>query len=268
MSKKTNQPSSLNAGELSALLKDCRLAREIIVLDETGSTNEVVTQLGREGAGEGLIVFAETQTAGRGRLGRKWESAPGQGLWFSILMRPPFSMPTWTRLTTWAAVGVAIGIEKVAGCRTTIKWPNDIYIGGKKTVGILSEIRAGNEPFAVVGIGVNINQTSFPESISDTATSLRLAAGKPVDRTLAAVSILRELDHWNDKLDAGFQEIIAAAEARNHLRGRRVEMSSGGENISGIAGTLDENGALNVTTNDGRMVTVASGEISAAAGEG
>lgn len=259
-----SQPAPLNADELSAQLKDCQLAREIVVLDETNSTNEVVTQLGRAGAGEGLIVFAETQTAGRGRLGRKWESAPGQGLWFSILMRPRFPMPSWTRLTPWAAVGVADGIEKAAGCRTTIKWPNDIFIGGKKAVGILSEIRAGEAPFAVVGIGVNVNQETFPEPISGTATSLRLAAGKPVDRCQAAVSILRALDQWSRNLDAGFSEIIAAAEARSHLRGRRVELVSGTETISGIAGALDENGALRVTTDDGRETTVASGEVTVA----
>ena len=259
-----NTPEApLIADHLSALLENCALAREILVFEETASTNNLVAQLGRDGAGGGMVVFAETQTAGRGRLGRKWESAPRQGLWFSILMRPHFSLPSWTRLTTWAAVGVATGIETATGCRAFIKWPNDIYLGGKKAVGILSESHAGKEAFAVVGIGVNVNQTEFPEPISDTATSLRLAAGHPFDRSLVAVSILRELDRWSGKLGTGFPDIIAEAEARSHLRGRHVSMVWGDRVITGIAGSLDENGALRVTTSEGEQVVVASGEVTA-----
>jgi len=258
-------PDLLLADDLLALLEGCELVREIQVIEETDSTNNVVAQLGHAGAGEGLVVFAETQTAGRGRLGRKWESASRQGLWFSMLMRPHFPMPSWTRLTTWAAVGVASGIEAATGCQTAIKWPNDIYIGGKKVVGILIETHAGKEAFAVVGIGVNVNQTGFPEPISSTATSLRLAAGHPLERPQVAVSILRALDHWSRKLDSGFFEIVAAAEERSYLRGRRVEMLSGDGTITGIAGNLDENGALRVTTPGREEVTIASGEVTVAA---
>jgi len=258
-------PDRLIADDLSGMLEDCKLVREILVFEETDSTNNVVTQLGRNSAGEGLVVFAETQKAGRGRLGRKWESASRKGLWFSLLMRPRFPMQTWTRLTTWAAVGAATGIEEVTGCRTAIKWPNDIYIEGKKVVGILSESHAGREAFAVVGIGVNVNQTDFPEPISKTATSLALAAGHPLDRQEVAAAILRGLDHWSRKLEDGFSEIVAAAEERSYLRGRRVELLFGDRTLTGIAGSLDENGALLVITPDGAQVSVASGEVTVAA---
>ena len=257
-------PDRLIAEDLSAMLEGCALVREILVFEETDSTNTRAAQLGRSGAGEGLVVFAETQRAGRGRLGRKWESAPRQGLWFSMLMRPSFPMQSWTRLTTWAAAGTAAGIEEATGCRTAVKWPNDIYIGGKKAVGILSESQAGREAFAVVGIGVNVNQTEFPKAISNTATSLRLAAGRPFDRAQVAVAILRALDYWSRKLETGFQEIVDAAEERSYLRGRRVEMLAGDRMITGIAGKLDENGALQVITPDGEQVTVASGEVTVA----
>ena len=252
----------LIADDLSSRLNDCNLVREILVLEETDSTNNIVSQAGQTGAAEGLVVFAETQKAGRGRLGRKWESSPRQGLWFSILMRPGFSMQSWTRLTTWAAVGVATGIENATGCRTAIKWPNDIYIGGKKVVGILTETQSGKNPFAVVGIGINVNQTDFPEPISNTATSLRLASGTVLDRSKIAAEILLALDRWSQKLETGFPEIIAAAEARSFLRGHRVEMTNGTERLVGIAGELDPAGGLQVMTLDGKQITIASGEVS------
>ena len=95
--------------------------------------------MAREGAAEGLVIFAETQTAGRGRLGRRWESDSHKGLWFSVLLRPRFSTALWTRIATWAAVAIAEAIEAETACRAQIKWPNDIYIGGKKVTGILIE---------------------------------------------------------------------------------------------------------------------------------
>ena len=171
-------------------------------------------------------------------------------------------MPSWTRLTTWAAVGVATGIESATGCLTAIKWPNDIYIDGKKAVGILSESHAGKESFAVIGIGLNVNHTDFPESISSTATSLRIATGKQWDRTEIAAEILWSLDRWSQKLETGFSEMIAAAEARSYLRGRRVEMTGGNEPLVGIAGELDPTGALQIITPEGEQITVASGEVS------
>jgi len=258
-------PDRLIADDLSSRLEACKLVREILVFEETDSTNHLVTEAGHHGAAEGLVIFAETQKAGRGRLGRKWESSPRQGLWFSILMRPGFALPSWTRLTTWAAIGVATGIEAATGCQTAIKWPNDIYIGGKKVVGILSESHADKEPFAVVGIGININQTDFPEPISTTATSLRIASGSPLDRTQVAVKILMGLDYWSQKLETGFPEIIAAAEARSYLRGRRVEMTGSNESLIGIAGELDPSGGLQVITLDGKQITVTSGEVSVSA---
>ena len=168
MNAATHSPL-LNAEALGALLPLARrVGREILVLAETGSTNDVAAQLGRAGAPEGLVVFAERQTAGRGRLGRKWESAAHKGLWFSLLLRPTFALADWARLTTWAAVGIARGLEEaLPGFRAAVKWPNDIYLLGKKAVGILCESVAGPGGYAVVGIGVNVNHTreDFPQEL-------------------------------------------------------------------------------------------------------
>lgn len=254
----------LLAGDLAVLLKDCALAREILVFEKTNSTNDVAAQLGREGAAEGVVVFAETQTAGRGRLGRTWESAAREGLWFSMLLRPSWPREQWTRLATWAAVGIARGLEAVLGQPAAIKWPNDIYFDHRKAVGILIETHGGENGFAVLGMGVNVNQASFSDSLAGHAVSLRQIAGHLLDRQQVAVAILRELDGLYPKLPAHFAEILAAAEARNYLRGRRVETESAGGRVSGIAETLDENGALVLRKPDGGRVLLTSGEASIA----
>jgi BirA family biotin operon repressor/biotin-[acetyl-CoA-carboxylase] ligase len=247
------------------MLEGCPLARQILVLEETDSTNTVAAQLGRRGVPGGVAVFAEKQNAGRGRLGRRWESAPREGLWFSLLMKPRIPIQYWTRLTLWAAVGIAEAVEHAIGRNTAIKWPNDLFIDGKKAAGILIESHVDQGGFAVVGIGLNINQTGFPDPISNTATSLRLAAGHPFDRQELAAGILRRLEQWRGRIDAGFEEIVAAAEARNYLLGRRVEMRSCGETIAGIAGNLDETGALSVMKPDGSTLLIGSGEVTVAA---
>jgi BirA family biotin operon repressor/biotin-[acetyl-CoA-carboxylase] ligase len=259
-------PDRLVADDLASRLdENCRLAREILVFEKTRSTNDIATQLGRSGAAEGAVVFAETQTTGRGRLGRKWESSSREGLWFSILLRPELPLRAWPRLTIWVAVAVAQGIEKSVACEAMIKWPNDIYIGGKKTVGILIESHpAEQNGFAVAGIGVNVNQGSFPSSLADKAGSLRQVAERVLDRAEIAVAILRQLDALYPKLsDTSFPELLAAAEARSFLRGRWVvAQGSDGAVISGLAESLDENGALQLREANGALRVISAGEIS------
>lgn len=249
----------LNAEKLSTNLVGCEFAREIFVLEETESTNDLAAQFGRDGRPHGAVVFAETQTAGRGRLGRKWESASGAGLWFSILLRP--EIPDWTRLTTFAAVAIAEAIESVIDARALVKWPNDIYLGEKKVVGILIESSAGADGFAVLGVGVNVNQTEFPETISDRAGSLRQIAGHELEREAVAIAILRSLEALYPKLAGDFHELVAAAEARSYLRGRWLEADCAGVRVSGVAEGLDENGALILRKSEGDLLTLRSGEV-------
>jgi BirA family biotin operon repressor/biotin-[acetyl-CoA-carboxylase] ligase len=253
-------PDRLIADDLLAALDGRRLAREIIVFEKTGSTNDVAAHLGRGGAEEGLVVFAEHQTAGRGRLGRRWQSASHHGLWFSILLRPTLELSQWTRLTTWAAVGVAEAIEECAGCKAMIKWPNDICIDRKKAVGILVESfsTSPRRGFAVVGIGVNANQESFPEAPG--ATSLRMVSGKPADRMALAVAILKHLDDSYGNIADGFGGIIRRANKRSFLRNRRIQVKMGSASLRGVAGGLDPEGGLVVRLEGGGQTTVSSGE--------
>jgi len=188
----------LSAATLRAGLADCTIGREIIVLDETTSTNDVVLQMANEGAPEGLVVFAEHQTAGRGQRGNVWESPAGKGLLCSILLRPSLAAQDSARLVDWAVKGIAWTIESVSLRKVTIKPPNDIYIDGRKIAGVLVEMRAqpGAPHLAVVGIGVNVNQTPdhFPKGLRDRATSLAIVLGRPVDRDALAIALLRNLD--------------------------------------------------------------------------
>jgi BirA family biotin operon repressor/biotin-[acetyl-CoA-carboxylase] ligase len=258
-------PDRLIADDLAARLGDCPLVRELMVFEETGSTNDLVLQRGRQGAAPGLVVFAERQTAGRGRFGRKWESASHRGLWFSLLVRPELPLAQWSRLTTWAAVAIAAAIERVAGKRTAIKWPNDVFLGEKKIAGILIESGAdlAGQPFAVVGIGVNVNHegADFPPELADRATSLRVAIGRTFDRAQLAAEFLTELDARMFEIGDAFPELIAAATARSLLLGRWVQLRSGAHLHEGMAEGLDESGHLIVRAADGTAQACLAGEV-------
>jgi BirA family biotin operon repressor/biotin-[acetyl-CoA-carboxylase] ligase len=255
-------PDRLVADDLLGLLEDVSYIREILVFEETGSTNDVALQLARCGAGGGLIVFAERQLAGRGRLGRRWDSQSHEGLWFSLLLRPDLPLAQWPHLTTWAAVAVAEAIDQFLPVRAQIKWPNDILVRGRKAVGILTEssLEAG-APYAVVGIGVNVNQTAFPPEIAERATSLRLATGAPLDRTLLAAAILRNLGAWLPALTEDFVKIVEAASGRSALLGQKVRCLSGGKLIEGIATGLASDGALEIRTEAGGAIRLSAGEV-------
>jgi BirA family biotin operon repressor/biotin-[acetyl-CoA-carboxylase] ligase len=212
------------------------------------------------------VVFAQRQLAGRGRLGRRWESAPDEALAFSLLLRPALAPHLWARLSTWAAIGVAHGIDQATGCRPLIKWPNDVQLDGRKVAGILVETH--NEPtangaagFAVVGIGINVNQTEFPAWIAPVASSLRLAAFRPFDRETVAAAVLSCLDEAYADIADGFGRLVAEAADRSALLGRWIELRRGSETIAGLAERLDEHGALVLRTQSGESIVLASGEV-------
>jgi len=188
----------LNGEKLRAQLGPCTIGREIVVLEETTSTNDVVLQMANGGAPEGIVVFAEHQSAGRGQRGNVWESAPGKGLWFSVLLRPKAAISDPVQLAQRTAQIVATTIQGQFYLSATVKLPNDIYIGDGKVAGVLVEMRAQPKAphLAVLGIGVNVNQTphDFSEELRKRATSLAIARRAPIDRSSVAVALLRNLD--------------------------------------------------------------------------
>lgn len=188
----------LAADELRAALGGCRMGHQLIVVEEARSTNDIVWAAAGRGAPEGFVVFAERQTAGRGQYGRSWESAPYQGLWFSVLLRLGITLNQSPRLTSLLAEVVAAVIIDETGCAASIKAPNDIYVAGRKVAGILVEGRMASDGnyTAVAGLGVNVNQTleDFPAELQQSAGSLRMAAGRQIERSPLAVALLRKLE--------------------------------------------------------------------------
>ena len=258
-------PDRLIADDLTARLGGNALIREVLVFAETESTNDLATRLGRDGAAGGVAIFAEHQTAGRGRFGRRWASASHRGLWFSLLLRPALPLADWARLTTWAAVALAAAIDEMTGAKAAIKWPNDIFLGDKKVAGILAEsgTDSAGSPFAVLGIGVNVNHepADFSPDLRASAGSLRSVTGQPLDRTACAVAILRALEARRSALVTDFPAIIAEAAARSFLLGRWIKVRVGDAAAEGLAETLDAHGHLLLRQADGTLQCLTAGEV-------
>lgn len=165
------------------------------VVGETTSTNDEMLRLGEENASSGTVLFAETQSAGRGQFGRPWASARGLGLWFSILLRMEINDRVIPSLSRFAAVAIVDALQSLGVNHVSIKAPNDVLIEELKVAGILVETRTGKTPFAVVGVGLNVNQRKgdFPPEIRNRAVSLSMVSGKDWNRTELAATLLREL---------------------------------------------------------------------------
>ena len=204
---RTEKADQLIADQLKSELPNVVIGREIIVLQQTSSTNDAILQVisPQEAAvsspasvTEGLVVFAEHQTAGRGQRGNRWESAAGKGLWFSILLRPEIHLSNSGRLTIWAIEAITDVIRTEWNVEPAIKLPNDVQLFGRKVGGVLVEMRAQDKAahIAVVGIGINVNQAreDFPVKLQDEAISMAMAVGRQVDRQNFAVALLRNLD--------------------------------------------------------------------------
>lgn len=266
----TGAPDALIADDLVARLPaETVIGREVRVFKQTTSTNDVVEKLARDGVKEGVVVFAETQTRGRGRLGRSWDSQPGCGLWLSVLLRPVMTPRAATQLTVAAAAAVARTVLKQTGLAPEIKWPNDILLRGRKLAGILTELSAELDRvnYVILGIGININHqfTDFPPECRDLAVSLREATGKPAHRADFAAALLRELDADYARLRDGlFSRVADEWERQCVTLGRQVAIHTADRVIHGRAESLDEDGALLVRTQHGRLERITGGDVSLA----
>ncbi len=204
-----------------ALRTAAAIGRRVLVFEETDSTNDLAARAGDDGLPEGLVIFAESQRAGRGRLGRKWTSSPRQALLFSILLRPT-TVPAerWPELTFCAALAVAETAEQFTGQPARIKWPNDVLVAGRKIAGILLEAHHRQTPgFVVVGIGVNVRQQpgDFAPELRAGAGSLTMAAGDGavlLDRHQVAALLLARCNAHYARWPDGFPSIMAACRER------------------------------------------------------
>ena len=263
-----NSPDALHADDLLARLGGMPkiIGREIQVFKETTSTNDIIEKLARDGVREGVVVFAESQTRGRGRLGRKWISPANKGLWFSILLRPHLLPQESTQLTIASATALWRAIRNTTDLRPEIKWPNDILIGGKKVAGILTELRAELDRVhhMTIGIGVDVNVAAheLPPEIRPIATSLQIEAGTEISRVDLAAAIIFELDIAYGRICSGkVPEVADEWEASCGTIGKHVAVQVGDRKISGRAESLDDDGALLIRTEHGHLERVIGGDV-------
>jgi BirA family biotin operon repressor/biotin-[acetyl-CoA-carboxylase] ligase len=260
-------PDALHADDLLSRLGKTRVVgRDIQVFERTTSTNDVIEKLARDGVKEGAVVFAESQTKGRGRLGRKWLSPERKGLWFSILLRPDLRPQETTQLTVASATALRRAIQNVTGLSPEIKWPNDILVGGKKVAGILTELSAELDrvKHVILGVGVDVNLGAgeFPPELRKLATSLKIESGRAVSRPELAAAILRELDFDYARICAGkFTAVADEWEAHCTTIGRNVTVQIGGRKLRGRAESLDDDGALLLRTEHGRLEPITGGDV-------
>jgi len=260
-------PDVLHADDLLALLEPGMvIGRDIRVFQETTSTNDVVDKLGRDGVKEGVVVFAESQTRGRGRLGRTWVSVHGKGLWFSVLLRPPLPPQAATQMTVASATAMCRALRQISGVRAEIKWPNDILVNDRKLCGILTEMTAELDKinYIVLGIGVNVNfaAADFPSELRKIATSLAIETGHDIRRSEVATAILRALDADYGRVCRGrFEAVADEWEANCTTIGRNVEIACGNRVIHGRAESLDPEGALLVRTQHGHLERIIGGDV-------
>ena len=260
-------PDVLHADDLLARLGKTKvIGRDIHVFERTTSTNDVIEKLARDGVKEGAVVFAESQTKGRGRLGRKWISPERKGLWFSVLLRPDLRPQETTQLTVASATALRRAIQSETGLNPEIKWPNDILIRGKKVAGILTELSAEldrvKHVILGVGVDVNLNANEFPAELRKTATSLKVETGRTVSRPELATAILRELDHDYARVCGHFFADVADEwEAHCTTIGREVTIRTGERKIRGRAESLDEDGALLLRTEHGHLERIIGGDV-------
>jgi BirA family biotin operon repressor/biotin-[acetyl-CoA-carboxylase] ligase len=237
------------------------------LLVSTESTNSDALALGRQGAVEGTLIVAETQSRGRGRLGRAWLSPPETGLYFSLILRPRLAPADFPKITLAAGLAVCQAIEVEAGMSPAIKWPNDLLLAGRKFCGILAEGEplADHGPFAVLGIGINVATplNAFPGELQSKATSLLAHSGKHYTRGPLLAAILTRLEATLSRLEEGdFQGILAEWRQRDALLGKRFSwLTPSGAIVTGVALGPDEEGILHLRDDAGVVHEVLSGDL-------
>lgn len=261
-------PDRLREGELSGPLAGCTVGSHLLCLEQIDSTNTEAKRQAMAGAPDGLVVLAEEQTGGRGRLGRSFQSPRGTGLYLSALLRPRLAPETVANLTAWVAVAVCDGVEACCGVRPQIKWTNDIVLNGKKLCGILTELGLESETnsldYLVTGIGINTNQRreDFAPEIRDMATSLALELGRPVRRVELARHVIQALD----RMYQNFPENKAAYLDRYRqdclTTGRPVQLITPTQRREAQAVEIDGQFRLVVEFPDGSREALMAGEVS------
>jgi BirA family biotin operon repressor/biotin-[acetyl-CoA-carboxylase] ligase len=259
-------PDTLESTAIQALLKTERLGQTIHYMESCPSTQIVAHQLAQEHAPDGTVVLTEEQTAGRGRMARKWHSAAGKGIWMSVILRPDVVPQKAPQFTLVAAVAAVRAIEQVTGLKPEIKWPNDVLIKGKKCTGILTELQSDADGIQalIIGIGLNVNQVplDFDPEVQDIATSLKMESGEEVDRRKLVSALLQFLEQYTDLyIEHGFGLLKLMWESYSSTIGRPVRARMVKETLEGIAEGITDDGVLQLRTADGKLHGIYSADI-------
>ncbi len=230
--------------------------------DVLDSTNDYLKSLSE--APEFTVIVAGAQTSGRGRRDRTWHSSPGEGLYFSLLLRPTVVNSSLALIGLYSAIAVAETLMGLAIDGVDIKWPNDVLIDDRKVCGILAEGTSSLTSRVIVGIGVNLNHRAFPKELSETATSVYLATGRETEATLFLHQVLERIGGWHAVWTAGGSTSIVDRwqELSSYAFGRHVRVATDSENLSGITQGLSSDGGLVLRTTNDKRRTILSGEVS------
>jgi BirA family biotin operon repressor/biotin-[acetyl-CoA-carboxylase] ligase len=266
--------TQLSLGELRNALVGTRFAANLQHFASVDSTNTLLLEAAANGAPEGTVYLADEQTAGRGRGGHTWHSAPGDGLYFSVLVQPPLLLEDALHLSLATGLAAQQAIHEITGVSVDIRWPNDLLVGKKKLGGILVEtaVEPGPNPmlrYAVIGIGINVSQQDFPGELATIATSLALEAHESiigsVSRQPLLVGLLRQLDIELMRLEgtsmfSGSNLLQRFTERSSWVSGKRVQVPEQG-GYTGTTAGLNPQGFLLVDADDGIQRTVLSGGV-------
>jgi BirA family transcriptional regulator, biotin operon repressor / biotin---[acetyl-CoA-carboxylase] ligase len=244
-----------------------RIGHDIRYFEQVDSTQRVAAELVRNGTAEGTVVVAERQTAGRGRLGRNWHSPAGVNLYVTVVLRPRLPLPRVPQLSLVAGVGVAEALETVAPGLVALKWPNDIWLKGRKAGGILAEAITDSSRGllgVLLGIGLNLNLASnhIPSELRDKATSVFITTGQEVNRVCFAADLFRMLDiRYREAEIKGFEAVRPIYHGYSALNGRRVTVIDANTTTYGVVRDIDDDGALILETEVG-STRILSGDVS------
>jgi len=275
---KNKEDQSLKSDMVLTGLKTKIIGQNVFCFESIGSTNEYARRLIDNGmGGDGLLIIAEQQTTGRGRIGRSWQSLKGAGLWFTLILEPEMTPDKVSLLTFMISYAVGEAIEECCNVKVDLKWPNDILIEGKKCCGILleSEIRPdhyesqtpgeiSNWPFVIVGIGINVNhqRNDFQNEIRDLATSLRIVSGGTVSRVSLLHLTLQKIERYYDEFKEGnYQSILDSWKSKSSMLGRNIRIESEDNIYEGIAHDILPDGRLEIIAKNGQRMTFFTGTI-------
>ncbi len=242
------------------------LLTSIIRYDSLGSTNTEATKLAIAGVAEGTCVVAREQTAGRGRLEREWISPLDAGLYFSIVLRPRIEYQAFPLITLMASLAVGEALRKACGLETDIKWPNDLLANERKLCGILAEtVETQSGRAVILGIGINLTSKSLGPELVNVATSIEEATGNAPDYESVLGALTEALARWYECLHSTDQSRIITAwrGASSYSEGKRIRVSNNGETLEGVTAGIELDGALRVSTTDGKIVIVRAGDVTA-----